>query len=432
MSFIHVKHNGILADIMEAGELGDAILDALVHLYETQYLQTRPLAGELAGDVPIGSRGHALHRRLRLAIEQLRPPSDAPQHALAWRHSRYLTLRYVHAMTLQQVAAELGITERHCRRVHKEALAALTHLLFGKDGRSEPGVADAEPAKDRQLLESELSRVGAASELPASLRDTVLGVVETLGPLARSARITLDAAIETTGDAGVDRLLIRQVLLNLVVHAIHSQPGARIALIARGDPPPLSLGISVLPLTGTASLGVSPDDEHLAIARHLVGMRGGTLSVQRTSAELRFEITFPTLRPRTVLSIDDNPDFLRLFRRYLESSAYRVIEARSAEEALRLAQADQPNVITLDVLLPHQDGWEILQLLKNHRLTRQIPVIVCSVLRDHDLALSLGASDFLAKPVNRSALLAALDRCCGLNAHNAASNPESNPEMEDE
>jgi CheY-like chemotaxis protein len=70
----------------------------------------------------------------------------------------------------------------------------------------------------------------------------------------------------------------------------------------------------------------------------------------------------------------------------------------------------KPNAIILDVMMPEQDGWETLILFKAHPLTAAIPVIVVTILTDRELALSLGAADFLHKPVSREQLLAALEQ----------------------
>ncbi|NIV31704.1 MAG: response regulator, partial [Anaerolineae bacterium] len=69
-----------------------------------------------------------------------------------------------------------------------------------------------------------------------------------------------------------------------------------------------------------------------------------------------------------------------------------------------------PQVILLDVMMPQIDGWEILGRLRQHPLTSHIPTVVCTILAQEELALSLGASAFVRKPVTRQVFLAALDR----------------------
>jgi len=87
-----------------------------------------------------------------------------------------------------------------------------------------------------------------------------------------------------------------------------------------------------------------------------------------------------------------------------------VVSVADAEQVVDEAVDLQPDVIVLDVLMPGRDGWEVLQQLKSTPETRDIPVIVCSVWRDPDLALTLGAAEFIRKPLTRPRLLEALAR----------------------
>jgi CheY-like chemotaxis protein len=87
-----------------------------------------------------------------------------------------------------------------------------------------------------------------------------------------------------------------------------------------------------------------------------------------------------------------------------------VAHAHDGEEALRLARTMRPVAITLDVLLPLKDGWDVLRELKAAPETESIPVIVVSVTKDARLGFSLGAVDYLVKPVDRERLLASLRR----------------------
>jgi len=131
-------------------------------------------------------------------------------------------------------------------------------------------------------------------------------------------------------------------------------------------------------------------------------------ATREDSGVVGFELGLP-IAERTVLVVDDNEDVLELFRSYLSPHRYRVVTVRSARQALDLAREVQPYAITLDLMMPGQDGWDVLQTLLNQPDTRHIPVIVCTVLRQKELALSLGAAAFLAKPTTEAALLAALE-----------------------
>jgi CheY-like chemotaxis protein len=113
----------------------------------------------------------------------------------------------------------------------------------------------------------------------------------------------------------------------------------------------------------------------------------------------------PTARPKTILMIDDDDDTLALHERYLRAGGYLVLVARSSAEVHHTLAAAQPDLVILDVLMPQEDGWEILQSLKILPTTAAIPVLICSVLDQPGLALELGAADVLCKPITQAALL---------------------------
>ena len=120
-----------------------------------------------------------------------------------------------------------------------------------------------------------------------------------------------------------------------------------------------------------------------------------------------FDVQMPTVQ-HTVLAVDDNEDVLQLIRGFLSPHGYRVITAQTAQCALNSAATYQPYAITLDLMMPGQDGWQVLQTLLNQPDTDRIPIIVCSVLKQKALALSLGAVAFVEKPIREQALLSAL------------------------
>jgi len=111
-----------------------------------------------------------------------------------------------------------------------------------------------------------------------------------------------------------------------------------------------------------------------------------------------------------MLSVDDQKPAINMFRRYLSRSNVQVVGVQEPEQVLPLTRQLQPQVITLDVMMPTMDGWEILQTLRADPETCHIPIIVCSVWDEPELASSLGAADFLKKPITQKDLLDALAR----------------------
>ena len=113
---------------------------------------------------------------------------------------------------------------------------------------------------------------------------------------------------------------------------------------------------------------------------------------------------------RSVLVIDDDPNALDLLARTLQAAGFRVVSATDGEMALELARNLQPSAITLDVLMPGMDGWTVLEALKGDPLTRDIPVIMVTMTDERDLGVSLGATEFLTKPIDRGHLVSLLER----------------------
>lgn len=112
-------------------------------------------------------------------------------------------------------------------------------------------------------------------------------------------------------------------------------------------------------------------------------------------------------RPK-VLVVESNRELALSLRRRLESEGYQVLLAGSGEDALWLAQEEQPRLITLDIMLPDMDGFVVLERLRKHPGTAPIPVIVISVLSETDTGYALGAVDYVVKPFEEDKLLRAV------------------------
>ncbi|OLB96246.1 MAG: hypothetical protein AUI15_14435 [Actinobacteria bacterium 13_2_20CM_2_66_6] len=114
-----------------------------------------------------------------------------------------------------------------------------------------------------------------------------------------------------------------------------------------------------------------------------------------------------SMRP-LVLVVDDNPGAAEILARHLDTGGFRMELARTGTDALRMARRLQPAAITLDILLPEIDGWEVLSRLQADEATQNIPVLVVSVVDKPALGRTLGAIDYFVKPVDGKALLSRL------------------------
>jgi signal transduction histidine kinase/DNA-binding response OmpR family regulator len=164
----------------------------------------------------------------------------------------------------------------------------------------------------------------------------------------------------------------------------------------------------------------------LAIARSIVEAHKGTIMVDsKIGSGTTFTVTLPgeMVAPGDdpeisnretgnylVEIVDDDPDILRLLRMYLEDEGFRTITAETASKGMALAEEFQPDAIILDVLLPDQDGFMLLEALKSKPETVNIPVVILSIIKEKLKGMQLGAADYLIKPVGHSLLKGTLDR----------------------
>jgi CheY-like chemotaxis protein len=108
--------------------------------------------------------------------------------------------------------------------------------------------------------------------------------------------------------------------------------------------------------------------------------------------------------------IDDDVAVRELLGRTLTKDGFRVLHADGGEAGLRLAREHRPDVITLDVLMPGMDGWEVLAALRGDAALKEIPVVMLTILDEPQLGFTLGAAEYLTKPVDRERLLSTLQR----------------------
>jgi signal transduction histidine kinase/FixJ family two-component response regulator len=112
----------------------------------------------------------------------------------------------------------------------------------------------------------------------------------------------------------------------------------------------------------------------------------------------------------TILVVDDDPAVRDLMSRFLTKLGFRAVAAAGAEEGLRLAREVNPLVITLDVIMPERDGWDVLRQLKSDPQLAQIPVIMVTVVDNQAMGFDLGASNYLIKPVDRDRLAVLIEK----------------------
>ena len=391
--------------------------DALNHLYDPDRLRRNPLA-ILFGLADRFDTPRALQRVLTEAIQSLEPKADDPTRPHSRRIYDLLLYRYVQQFSQQEVADQLGVSVRHLRREQHAALEALAYRLWEQfdlgtrlceepDGGDGPQAKVAGPTVNEELAWLK----DAPPDRPTDLGQTLPAVLELARPLAIQHGVHLEAVLaDALPNLTTHPVALRQSLLNLLSVAIRRASGGTVVISAR--PQRWDVEVQVRCAQSATCPPSALDDEvaSLDIAHRLVDLCGGRLSLSAAGEAFTSTLTLPALEQLPVLGIDDNADTLQLLQRYTVGTRYRLIGTQDLEQALRLAEELSPRIIVLDVMMPQVDGWEALGWLRQHPLTSHIPIIVCTILAQEELALSLGASAFVRKPVTRQAFLAALDR----------------------
>jgi CheY-like chemotaxis protein len=407
-----------LMNMLSRSEFSKQVASAYDRLYDLARLRIHPLGPVLVSDPRLGRKERAweLHRLLLKAIEELDPGPKAAVASPEWRRYRLMVLRYVRGLDPKATAEQLVISRRHYYREHNAAVELIATILWRRcveqrprDRQPAEGSGEQESLNRLQLLRLETARMTQVDPW-APVGKVLEGVLSLLQDRLHRRGIDVSLQLdEALPDAAMGRNLLRQILLGtlgyLVEHA--EQATIRLAVQAEGEVVDVSLAVeppgAVRP---PAQTGLSTDLPVLDLA----ALSGAQIEpIVSGHATVGFELRLPASPQHTVLVIDDNEDVLQLFQRYLHRHHYHVVTAQTASDGLRLASELRPLAVTLDLMMPGRDGWDVLQSLQNQPDTRDIPIVVCSVLAEKELALSLGATAFLEKPITEDTLVSLLE-----------------------
>ncbi|MCD6291404.1 MAG: response regulator [Anaerolineae bacterium] len=390
---------------------------ALNHLYDDPgYLRRSPLAA-LLGVADRFDAPAALRRILIEAIESLEPAGDELPQSPAWQIYGALYYRYVQQLSRQQVADQLGISTRQLSRWQRAALETLADVLWEQfdleaNPPNEPRSALKREPTTAPTVDEELAWLKETPvEVPVELRQTVLSVLGRIQPLAAQYKVRLEIALpEDLPYLAVHQLALKQTLLNLLSVAIHQAQDGTVIILGRRLHQEVEVEIQCRKAPPGTVPVVNNDQASLEMAHYLMDMYKGKLTLLNDEERFDARLVVPALEQLPVLVIDDNADTLSLLLRYASNTRYHLIGTEDPNQVLTLVERFSPKIIVLDVMMPQVDGWELLALLKQHPLTHHIPIVVCTVLPQEELADSLGADGYVRKPVKRQAFLAALDQ----------------------
>lgn len=237
-----------------------------------------------------------------------------------------------------------------------------------------------------------------------------------------------------------DRMKVKQILINLLSNAFkYSEKGTVTFSVTKKEGKYYlavqdeGVGISeedqnhifdeFRQVDGTYTRKVGGTGLGLSITKKFVEMLGGEIKVSSILSEGScFTVTLPedleyeeetaiiednsavNYRKR-IVCVDDDLNIQRLYKQYLNDYDYETIALNGEENIIEKILSIKPDAIILDIMLPNKDGWEILTELKNSSVTKNIPVIMASVLSEKNLAYRMQADDYLIKPVTQEELI---------------------------
>jgi CheY-like chemotaxis protein len=382
----------------------EQVKDALEHLYDLPHLNGLPLAHEWArrAGVPPERAGRFLHREITAALETLNPGRSVPLRAPSARPYNLLVLHYVEGRTVQEAARRLGVSRRQAHRDLRQGLSQIAAVLWSQASAL---LSTAPAAAELTSIDAEMAHLESQSR-PVDLGGLAKRALNIVQAQALQHGIQIRASLPASPLVlQVDPVVAEQVFV-----------GAMSRAISQAHPGPLDLTLAGQQGDGHLVLCFYPgsDLENVRVVGPVLAKlvdRLGWMAAEEDEPDGPRTVTLQVVgRGPAVLVIDDNEGLVTLLQRYLQDEGYRVVPALDGEQGLRLAHSLVPDAIVLDVMMPRVHGWEVLQRLHNHPLTASVPVIVCSVFDNPELAYSLGASAFVAKPVGRPDILTALRR----------------------
>ncbi len=282
-------------------------------------------------------------------------------------------------------------------------------------------------------------------ELLTEIENSVAPLVQQKGIAFRTVK-----NINTKIVINTDRGKITQVLINLLGNAVKFTDTGFVELRVTSlenkrlkfDVVDSGIGISeedqkiifeeFRQIDGTTTRKYSGTGLGLAICKKIADLMSGTLTVESEPGsgsifsfiiplnfiKLRDDEGAPKVNVQTliknrknpILVIDDDSEVRYTIGQYLISKGYDVAYAEDGEKGIDMAKNIQPFAITLDVMMPNKDGWMVLKELKQNSLTKDIPVILLSIMGDKNLGYGLGAYEYFVKPITPDVLLSAFSK----------------------
>ncbi len=378
--------------------------DLLVNLYDYLKLIDNPVARRLAAGSPGGDRAHTARQMVLTAIEDMKSETSAQLTSRQNRLYNILLFRYVEEQPTNEILGQLALSERQYYREHQRAIQTISRIIWD---RHYP--AAAEPEAPSTLIQELDYLQFAARNKAFDPTEVILSAIQATRVIAEQKSLALH--LEEARDEialNVALPVFRQffiLILNRLIESTKRDGVIEIALRARASEPTIEVSSNkLIPSHGAFLDALQTDVAFRELKKRLnADLRASGDDVDPAGIILRFD-----REVHKILIVDDNPDTISLFKRYLANLPYQLLSAQDEKDAIAIARQTPLACIILDIMLPEKDGWQILQTYKSHPMTEHIPVLICSVLEMKDLAASLGADGYIKKPPSRDEFLAVM------------------------
>ena len=413
-------------------EFLEQLHNALNHLYNVEQLRKSELAA-LFGVAERFDTASVMRKILSEAIESLKPASSEPDTSRAWRTYESLYCCFIQQLNQQVVADQLCISSRQLRREQHNALETLADRLWQKyqldKGPVQPAsalqnssskgsngssgfskTAETAQGETNPIIESLSWLMEAQPVKPNQLAEEIQAALLVIKPLAQKKGVTVRSHLpDNLPGVAVHGAAFNQIMVSLLGLAIQSAGSGGVQVSARSLPISVEILLQVTP-ANPANVNIPEGRDSLEIAAELARISGGRMYYAHgENGPFPIRLILPALEQFPVLVVDDNEDSLQLMKRYAAGTRYNVLCTRDTDQVLDLVDTLRPRIIVLDIMMPKENGWIVLARLRQHPLTVEIPIIICTILPQEKLALSLGATAYLKKPVSRQAFLQTLD-----------------------
>jgi CheY-like chemotaxis protein len=322
---------------------------------------------------------------------------------------RVLQQRFVFSLSQEKSAEILELSARHLRRKQAEAIRALAAQLWSRNQAVQPPDRAADQAAGGpfwgEMLLREIDVLNNRSPgVTVDLASVIQRTIDMVGHLNPQAGFSLEVDHIPGGlQVAIHPNVLRQVILFVVqqIAQVAYTGNIRIRADDRGAATVISF------VTCTDESGGLPEIPHL---QELIAVLGGKAAVHQEADQCSLDLIFPISPRKNVLVIDDNYETAQLLRRFTLNTRYEIHHLPSGINLIEQIQGIAPDLLVIDVLLPGQDGWDLLMQLRQDASTADLPVIVSSVIGDPEIARSLGADAYLPKPVSQRDFLQTLER----------------------